>query len=116
MSGTTAGRLLISAVQGLAGALWVPLNGLTTPEICIGDSGRDRLLHRAGRLQDFRRPIVARGGLNYLKTFAVVHRLWQLFMGVVLVTLVLALPTGIMGMVARLSQKWSQKGKGAPAP
>jgi hypothetical protein len=31
-----------------------------------------------------------------------------MFMGVVLVTLVLALPTGIMGMVARLSQKWGR--------
>ena len=34
-----------------------------------------------------------------------------MFLGVVLVTLVLSLPTGIMGMVARLAQKW----RGAPA-
>jgi hypothetical protein len=39
-----------------------------------------------------------------------------MFLGVVLVTLVLALPTGIMGMVARLAQKWSQKWKRTPAP
>jgi hypothetical protein len=29
-----------------------------------------------------------------------------MFLGVVLVTMVMALPTGIMGMVARLTQKW----------
>jgi branched-chain amino acid transport system permease protein len=50
---------------------------------------------------------------NYLKTFAVGYTVyWQMFLGVVLVTLVLALPTGIMGMVARLAQKWRR----APEP
>jgi branched-chain amino acid transport system permease protein len=50
---------------------------------------------------------------NYLKTFAVGYTVyWQMLLGIVLVTLVMALPTGIMGMAARLGQKWRR----APAP
>ena len=44
---------------------------------------------------------------TYLKTYAVGFTVyWQLLLGTVLVVLVLALPTGIMGAVERLTAKW----------
>ena len=110
---------LISGVfTGLAGALWVPLNGLTTPDILHWTfSGEIVFFTVLGGFKTFAGPIVGAVVFNYLKTFAVGYTVyWQMFLGVVLVTLVLALPTGIMGMVARLAQKWSQKWKRTLAP
>jgi branched-chain amino acid transport system permease protein len=106
---------LISGVfTGLAGALWVPLNGLTTPDILVWNfSGEIVFFTVLGGFKTFAGPIVGAVVFNYLKTFAVGYTVyWQMFLGVVLVTLVLALPTGIMGMVARLAQKWRR----APEP
>ena len=93
---------------GLAGALWVPLNGLTTPDILHwGFSGEIVFFTVLGGFGTFAGPIVGAIVFNYLKTFAVGYTVyWQMFLGVVLVTMVMALPTGIMGMVGRLSQKW----------
>jgi len=91
---------------GLAGALWVPLNGLTTPDILHWTfSGEIVFFTVLGGFGTFTGPIVGAIVFNYLKTFAVGYTVyWQMFLGVVLVTLVLALPTGIMGMVGRLLQ------------
>jgi branched-chain amino acid transport system permease protein len=106
--------LISGAFTGLAGALWVPLNGLTTPDILHWTfSGEIVFMTVMGGFKTFAGPIVGAVVFNYLKTFAVGYTVyWQLLLGVVLVTLVLALPTGIMGMVARLAQKWRR----APAP
>jgi len=89
---------------GLAGALWVPLNGLTTPDILHWTfSGEIVFFTVLGGFGTFAGPIVGAIVFNYLKTFAVGYTVyWQMFLGVVLVSLVLALPTGIMGMVGRL--------------
>jgi branched-chain amino acid transport system permease protein len=106
---------LISGVfTGLAGALWVPLNGLTTPDILVWNfSGEIVFFTVLGGFKTFAGPIVGAVVFNYLKTFAVGYTVyWQMFLGVVLVILVMVLPTGIMGMVARLDQKWRR----APAP
>ena len=106
---------LISGVfTGLAGALWVPLNGLTTPDILHWSfSGEIVFFTVLGGFGTFAGPIVGAVVFNYLKTFAVGYTVyWQLLLGVVLVTLVMVLPSGIMGMVARLEQKWRK----APAP
>jgi branched-chain amino acid transport system permease protein len=99
---------------GLAGALWVPLNGLTTPDILHwGFSGEIVFFTVLGGFGTFAGPIVGAIVFNYLKTFAVGYTVyWQMFLGVVLVTMVMALPTGIMGMVARLAQRW----RGVPVP
>jgi branched-chain amino acid transport system permease protein len=99
---------------GLAGALWVPLNGLTTPDILHwGFSGEIVFFTVLGGFGTFAGPIVGAIVFNYLKTFAVGYTVyWQMFLGVVLVTMVMALPTGIMGMVGKLSQKWRR----VPAP
>ena len=43
---------------------------------------------------------------NYLKTYAVAStEYWQMLLGVVLVILVMVLPTGIVGMLARIGAK-----------
>jgi branched-chain amino acid transport system permease protein len=99
---------------GLAGALWVPLNGLTTPDILHwGFSGEIVFFTVLGGFGTFAGPIVGAIVFNYLKTFAVGYTVyWQMFLGVVLVTMVMALPTGIMGMVGRLTQRLRR----VPAP
>ncbi len=88
---------------GLAGVLWVPLNGLTTPDILHWSfSGKIVFFTVLGGFQTFAGPIVGAVVFNYLETYAVGHTVyWQLVLGVVLVTLVLALPAGIVGTALR---------------
>ncbi len=97
---------LVSGVYtGLAGVLWVPLNGLTTPDILHWTfSGKIVFFTVLGGFQTFAGPIVGAIVYNYLETYAVGHTVyWQMVLGVVLVVLVLALPTGIVGTASRLS-------------
>ena len=104
---------LISGVfTGLAGALWVPLNGLTTPDILVWTfSGKIVFFTVLGGFQTFVGPIVGAVVYNYLETFAVGYTVyWQMFLGVVLVVLVLALPGGIVGTAKRL---WLKERKSA---
>ena len=96
---------LISGIYtGLAGALWVPLNGLTTPEILHWTfSGKIVFFTVLGGFQTFFGPIVGAVIYNYLETYAVGHTVyWQMVLGIVLVVLVLALPAGIVGTAIRL--------------
>jgi len=96
---------LVSGVfTGLAGALWVPLNGLTTPDIMHWTfSGEIVFMTVLGGFRSFAGPIVGAIVFNYLKTYAVGYTVyWQLLLGVVLVGLVLSLPTGIVGTAGRL--------------
>jgi branched-chain amino acid transport system permease protein len=89
---------------GLAGALWVPLNGLTTPDILHWTfSGKIVFFTVLGGFQTFIGPIIGGVVYNYLETYAVGHTVyWQMVLGVVLVLLVLVLPAGIVGTAARL--------------
>jgi branched-chain amino acid transport system permease protein len=92
---------------GLAGALWVPLNGLTTPEILYWPfSGEIVFMTVLGGFRTFSGPIVGAIAFNYLKVYAVASsQYWQMVLGVVLVVLVMVLPTGIVGTLARLAGK-----------
>jgi branched-chain amino acid transport system permease protein len=92
------------AFTGLAGALWVPLNGLTTPDIVYWTfSGKIVFMAVLGGFRTFTGPIVGAVLFNYLETYAVGHTVyWQLVLGVVLVVLVLAMPTGVVGTLARV--------------
>jgi branched-chain amino acid transport system permease protein len=92
---------------GLAGALWVPLNGLTTPDILYWPfSGEIVFMTVLGGFRTFTGPIVGAVAFNYLKVYAVASsQYWQLVLGGVLVILVMALPTGIVGTIARLAGK-----------
>jgi branched-chain amino acid transport system permease protein len=91
------------AFTGLAGALWVPLNGLTTPDIVYWTfSGKIVFMAVLGGFRTFTGPIVGAVLFNYLETYAVGHTVyWQLVLGVVLVILVLVMPQGVVGTLAR---------------
>jgi branched-chain amino acid transport system permease protein len=91
---------LVSGVfTGIAGALWVPLNGLTSPDILYWPfSGEIVFQAVLGGFRNFTGPIVGAVVFNYLKTYAVGFTVyWQAFMGVILVALVMVLPTGLVG-------------------
>ena len=92
---------------GLAGALWVPLNGLTTPDILYWPfSGEIVFMTVLGGFRTFTGPIVGAIAFNYLKVYAVASsQYWQLVLGSVLVAMVLLLPTGIIGTLGRWAGK-----------
>lgn len=92
---------------GLAGILWVPLNGLTTPDILYWPfSGEIVFMTVLGGFRTFTGPIVGAVVFNYLRTYAVATtEYWQLLLGVVLVVLVIALPGGIVGTVSQLAAR-----------
>jgi branched-chain amino acid transport system permease protein len=96
------------AYTGLAGALWVPLNGLTTPDIMHWTfSGKIVFFTVLGGFQTFAGPVIGAVVYNYLETYAVGHTVyWQMVLGIVLVVLVLALPAGIAGTAGRLAMRW----------
>lgn len=96
--------LISGAFTGLAGALWVPLNGLTTPDILHWQfSGEMVFFTVLGGFQTFLGPVIGAIVFNYLKTFAVGYTVyWQMLLGVVLVVLVMLLPAGIVGTANRL--------------
>ena len=96
--------LVSGAFTGLAGALWVPLNGLTTPDILYWPfSGKIVFLTVLGGFRTFTGPIIGAIAFNYLETYAIGFTVyWQLVLGVVLVLLVLTMPSGIVGTVGQL--------------
>ncbi len=95
--------VISGTVTGLAGALWAPLNGLVTPDILYwAFSGEIVFLAVLGGFRTFWGPIVGAIVFNYLKTYAVGYTVyWQFLLGAVLVVLVLGLPDGIVGTIAR---------------
>jgi branched-chain amino acid transport system permease protein len=104
---------LISGIfTGLAGVLWVPLNGLTTPDVLYWPfSGEFVFMTVLGGFRNFTGPIVGAVIFNYLKTYAVATtEYWQFMLGATLIVLVMALPAGIVGTAMNL---WSKLRKGA---
>jgi branched-chain amino acid transport system permease protein len=96
---------------GLAGILWVPLNGLTTPDILYWPfSGEIVFMAVLGGFRTFTGPIIGAVAFNYLKTYAVASsEYWQLLLGLVLVCLVLALPAGIVGTIRNLYVRFARR-------
>jgi branched-chain amino acid transport system permease protein len=105
--------MISGGFTGVAGILWAPLNGLTTPDILYWPfSGEIVFLTVLGGFGTFVGPIVGAVAFNYLKTYAVgLTVYWQLLLGSVLIVLVLALPTGIMGTLGRLTRIKREEGK-----
>jgi branched-chain amino acid transport system permease protein len=99
--------LISGCFTGLAGILWVPLNGLVTPDILYWPfSGEIVFMTVLGGFRSFSGPIIGAIIFNYLKTYAVAStEYWQMLLGIVLVILVMVLPTGIVGTIARLYGK-----------
>ncbi len=99
--------LISGTFTGLAGILWVPLNGLTTPDILYWTfSGEIVFLTLLGGFRNFTGPIVGGIVFTYLKTYAIATTsYWQLLLGVVLLTLILVLPTGIVGALTSAMEK-----------
>jgi branched-chain amino acid transport system permease protein len=99
--------LISGGFTGLAGILWVPLNGLVTPDILYWPfSGEIVFMTVLGGFRSFTGPIVGAVVFNYLRTYAVAStEYWQMLLGIVLVVLVMVLPTGIVGTIARLYSK-----------
>jgi branched-chain amino acid transport system permease protein len=99
--------LISGTFTGLAGILWVPLNGLTTPEVLYWPfSGEIVFTALLGGFRNFTGPIVGGIVFTYLKTYAVAStEYWQLLLGVVLVLLVMLLPTGIVGALSAAAEK-----------
>jgi branched-chain amino acid transport system permease protein len=92
------------AFTGLAGTLWVPLNGLTTPDILYWPfSGKIVFFVVLGGFRTFLGPVLGAMVFNYLETYAIgLTVYWQMVLGVVLVVLVLAMPAGLVGTLAPL--------------
>jgi branched-chain amino acid transport system permease protein len=103
--------LISGTFTGLAGILWVPLNGLTTPDILYWPfSGEIVFLTLMGGFGNFSGPIVGGIVFTFLKSYAVAAtEYWQFLLGAVLVILVLVLPTGIVGAAARLARRRQQE-------
>ena len=104
--------LLSGSFTGLAGILWVPLNGLVTPDILYWPfSGEIVFMTVLGGFRTFSGPIVGAIVFNYLKVYAVASTAyWQFMLGAVLLVLVLALPTGIVGTLAHQFGKLRKRG------
>lgn len=101
------------AFTGLAGALWVPANGLITPDFLYWTfSGKIVFFAVLGGFRTFAGPIIGAVVFNYLEYLAVALTVyWQFWEGLILVVFVLALPTGIVGTVGR----WGTRLRRAPA-
>ena len=99
--------VLSGMFAGVAGVLWAPLNGLATPEALYWPfSGEIVFMAVLGGFRTFSGPIIGAIAFNYLKSYAVGRtEYWQLLIGVVLIVLVLVMPEGIMGTLARLGRR-----------
>jgi branched-chain amino acid transport system permease protein len=105
---------LISAVfGGVAGALWAPLNGLTTPDVLYWQfSGKIVFMTVLGGFRTFSGPIVGAIAFNYLETYAIGATVyWQLVLGATLVALVLVMPAGLVGSASRLVARLRGRGR-----
>jgi branched-chain amino acid transport system permease protein len=107
--------LVSGTFTGVAGILWVPLEGLATPDVLYWTfSGEIVFTALLGGFRNFTGPIVGGIVFTYLKSYAVATTVyWQLLLGVVLVTLVLVLPTGIVGAISLAGRRLRQRG-GSP--
>jgi branched-chain amino acid transport system permease protein len=100
---------LVSGIfTGLAGTLWVPLNGLTTPDVLYWpQSGKIVFFAVLGGFRNFTGPIVGAVIFNYLEVYAIAAtEYWQITLGAILIILVTFLPAGIVGTAQRLSAKF----------
>ncbi len=97
--------LVSGTFTGLAGVLLAPLAGTVEPDgfLWWPRSGEIVFFTVLGGFRSFTGPIVGAVIYNYLHAYAVAYTdYWQLVLGLVLVTLVLALPRGIVGTLSHV--------------
>ena len=94
--------VISGAFTGVAGALFAPLNGLTTPDILHWSfSGKIVFMTVLGGFKSFIGPILGGVAYNYLETYVIkTTEYWQMLLGIILVALVLVMPQGIVGVFA----------------
>src|SRR5438552_342234 len=88
-----------AAFTAVAGTLFAPLNGLTTPDILHWTfSGKIVFMTVLGGFKSFSGPILGGVAYNYLETYVIkTTEYWQMLLGIILVALVLVMPQGIVG-------------------
>ncbi len=103
--------LVSGTFTGLAGVLWVPLNGLTTPDILYWpQSGKIVFFAVLGGFRNFSGPIVGAVIFNYLEVYAIAAtEYWQITLGAILIVLVTFLPAGIVGSAVRLGARLKRR-------
>ena len=92
---------VISALfTGLAGILWVPLNGLTTPEVLYWPfSGEIVFMAVLGGFANFFGPLIGAFTFIFLKSELMgVTQYWRFWLGVTLVVIVVVFPRGLVGL------------------
>jgi branched-chain amino acid transport system permease protein len=106
--------ILSGVFTSLAGILWAPLNGLTTPEILYWPfSGEIVFMTLLGGFRNFTGPIIGGIAFTFIKSYAVATtEYWQLLLGAVLIGLVMVLPTGIVGALSQAAARL-KRGRGA---
>jgi branched-chain amino acid transport system permease protein len=105
--------IIAGAFGGLAGVLWAHTNGHVSPETVVLTTSVDALLMvvlgGAGTLVGAAIGATIVFGLReYLSTLV---PWWQYVLGGVYVLTILYLPTGLMGIPARIRQWWAAQGK-----
>lgn len=105
--------IISGSFTGLAGVLWIPLNRHVTPDVLHWPfSGEIVFMTVLGGFKSFIGPVVGALFFNYLKTYAIAWtEYWQMLLGIVLVVLVIALPTGIVGIISNLASRMRAGGK-----
>src|SRR5690242_11870911 len=105
--------IIASGFGGLAGVLWAHTNGHVSPETVVLTTSVDALLMvvlgGAGTLVGGAIGAAIVFGLReYLSTLV---PWWQYALGGVYVLTILYLPTGLMGIPARIRQRWQSQGR-----
>jgi branched-chain amino acid transport system permease protein len=102
---------LAGALAGLAGYLWGAQTGYVNPELMgFHMSAHAIMMVILGGMGNFAGAIVGAFAFEYLlHVFKDLTKHWQLLMGSFIVLVVIAAPRGLLGMIARLTQR-----KGGP--
>ena len=109
--------IIAGAFGGLSGVLWAHTNGLVSPETVVLTTSVDALLMvvlgGAGTLVG---GAIGAAIVFFLREYlsTIVHW-WQYVLGAVYVLTILYLPTGLMGIPARIRQARADKGRKAQA-
>jgi branched-chain amino acid transport system permease protein len=107
--------ILSGVFTGLGGALWSFVNGHVTPEVSEWVfSGEIVYMTLLGGFVVLEGPIVGAILFTYLRLYAQsMTQYWMLIIGVTLVVLVLLLPEGISGGIAKLMKRLKSTEAGA---